>query len=239
MSGHSKWHTIKHKKEKQDKKKGLIFSKLSRAISLAARQGGDPDSNFQLRLAIDQAKEVDMPKENIERAIQRGTGELAGGEIEEAVYEAFGPAGSALIIKVVTDNRNRTLSELRNTLKNHGGKMGQENSVLWRFEQKGVIRLLIDQPGENKEAIELKAIEAGAEDIKEEENEIIIFTSSTDLQKVKSALEQEKIKIDYAGIERFARNPVVLSSQEEEKLNQLCAELDDNPDVSDYYTNVK
>ncbi len=240
MSGHSRWAKLKHFKGALDAKKSAMFTKLAQAITVAARQGGgDPSTNFKLRLAIDNARRANVPKNNIERAIKRGTGEPGGEKIEEVIYEAFGPPGTTLIIEALTDNKNRTLASLRHILNKYGGNLGRENSVGWMFERKGIIRLVVDELGENKENIQLKAIEAGAEDIKEEDDELAIYTRPEDLQKVKENLEKDGVKIDYVETEWFARDPVKVSPDVQKKIDGLFAELDDNPDISDYYTNIK
>jgi len=239
MSGHSRWAKLKHFKGALDAKKSAMFTKLAHVITLAARQGGDPSTNFKLRLAVDNAKRANMPKDNIERAIKRGTGELAGQQVEEVLYEGFGPEGTTLIIEALTDNKNRAIASLRRIFNKYGGNLGGQNSVLWMFERKGIIRIVVDEPGENKENIQLKAIEAGAEDIKEEDNELAVYTRPEDLQKVKEILEAEGVKIDYAEVEWFAKNPIEISPEAQKKIDALFAELDDNPDVNDYYTNIK
>ena len=240
MSGHSKWAKLKHSKGALDAKKSAMFTKLARAITIAARQGdGDVSANFKLRLAVEKARRANVPKDNIERAIKRGTGELGGEQIEEAIYEAFGPEGITLIIEALTDNKNRTAASLRRIFNKYGGHLGGQNSVLWMFERKGIIRVVIDMPDENKEVIQLKAIEAGAEDIKEEDNELAIYTKLEDLQKIKEFLEKQGIKVDYAELEWFAKDLIQISDANQKKIEAIFAELDDDPDVNDYYTNIK
>ncbi len=239
MSGHSKWAQIKRSKGLADAKRGALFTKLARAISLAARQGGgNPETNFKLRLAIEKAKQANMPKENIERAIKRGTGELSGATIEKVVYEAFGPGGVAMVIEVLTDNKNRAVANLKHILNKYQGRLGEPKSVLWMFETKGVIRLSESGKPEDKEKIELKAIELGAEDIKEENGEIIIFTLPENLQKIKEGLEQEGFSINYAEVEMIAKNKVkVEDAGVKQKLEKLYLELDECQEVDNYYTN--
>lgn len=239
MSGHSKWAKLKHLKGKIDAKKSALFSKLSRMISVAAREGGgDPDLNFKLRLAIEKAKQANMPKENIEKAIKKGTGELSGESIEQLTYEVILPEGAAMVVEALTDNKNRTVSNLRRILHRYNADLAGKNSVLWMFEKKGIIRIVLDNEKE-KEKIELKAIDAGAEDIKEEADELVIYTKPEKLQKVKEFLEKENIKIDYAEVEWFAKNPIEISSDLQKKIDGLFAELDKDPDINDYYTNIK
>jgi len=236
MSGHSKWHSIKHQKAAADAKKGAIFTRMARNISIAAREGGgDPDANFKLRIAVDQARSVNVPKENIERAIKRGTGEGNETQLTEAVFEGYGPGGVAIIIQVVTDNNNRAVSDVRNTLSKHGGSLGESGSVKWNFEQKGVIRLSLDAI--DREAVELGAIDAGADDTKAEDGALVITTSPKNTQRLKEALEAKGISIEYAGIEFIAKNTVDITEDQKQKLETLTDALDELEDVNDYYTN--
>lgn len=243
MSGHSKWAKLKHFKGAIDAKKSAMFTKVGRMITVAAREaGGDPTTNFKLRLAIEKAKQVNMPKENIERAIKRGTGELAGEQIENIIYEAFLPGGAALVIEVLTDNKNRTVASLRRIFNKYGGSLAGQNAVLWMFERKGIMRINMrvyaNQEANFKEKIELKVIDAGAEDIKEEGDELVIYTKPEDLQRIKEIIEKENIQIDYAEVEWFAKNPIKISPEEQKKVDAIFAELDDDPDVNDYYSNI-
>ena len=236
MSGHSKWHSIKHQKAAADAKKGAIFTRMARNISIAAREGGgDPDANFKLRIAVDQARSVNVPKENIERAIKRGTGEGNETQLTEAVFEGYGPGGVAIIIQVVTDNNNRAVSDVRNTLSKHGGSLGESGSVKWNFEQIGVIRLSLDAI--DREAVELGAIDAGADDTKAEDGARDITTSPKNTQRLKEALEAKGISIEYAGIEFIAKNTVDITEDQKQKLETLTDALDELEDVNDYYTN--
>lgn len=246
MSGHSKWKQIKYKKGAADARRGAIFTRLSKIITLAAREGSDPAMNFKLATAIEQARGMNMPKDNIERAIRRGTGEEEGAVLHEVVYEGYGPAGVAIIITGVTDNVNRTVSEVRSTLAKHGGTMATEGAVKWNFEQKGVIRL--SAPGgpasggerENnaREKIELIAIDAGADDIREEEDGLMIITDPKNLQHLKQALEKENIKSEYAAVEYAPKNTVKLNAADQAKLDKITEALDELEDVQDYYTNT-
>ncbi|MDP1709510.1 MAG: YebC/PmpR family DNA-binding transcriptional regulator [Candidatus Komeilibacteria bacterium] len=235
MSGHSKWKQIKNKKGVADAKKGAIFTRLSKIITLAAREGGDPNMNFKLATAIDQARSMNMPKDNIERAIKRGTGEEASAQLHEVLYEGYGPEGVALIIIGVTDNVNRTVSDVRTTLTKHGGSMATAGAVRWNFEQKGVIRL--ENVG-NRDELELMAIDAGADDIREEEDGLLIATDPKNLQSLKQALEKQGIKSEYAAIEFLPKSTVALSESGQIKLEKLTNALDDLEDVQDYYTNA-
>ena len=235
MSGHSKWAQIHRQKGAADTKRGALFTKLGNAITIAAKLGGgDPEANFKLRLAMDQARAANMPKDNIERAIKRGTGESEGGKIEEITYEGFGPAGTAFIIEVLTDNRNRTSSALKHILSKYGGALGGPNSVSWVFEQKGIIRIKkID------EGLELELIDAGVQDIIREEDNVAIYTTPNNLKKIKDFLEQKGIKIEYAEVEQIAKDKKKVSAEEAEKIQKLFDELDEDEDVNNYYTNAK
>jgi len=239
MSGHSKWATTKRAKAVVDAKRGAVFTKLAKLIAVAAREkGGNPEVNFALRMAIEKAKSANMPKENIERAIKRGTGELEGGQIEELIYEGIGPANSQFIVRSLTDNKNRSASAIRHIFIKYGGSLG---SVMWNFEQKGVIRISNEEfqmKNLNMEEFELELIDAGADDIQHEEEGITIFTKMEDLQKIKKFLEEKNIKTETADIEYVAKDKVELSQEDKEKVDNFIEELEDNEDVSDYYTNV-
>jgi YebC/PmpR family DNA-binding regulatory protein len=237
MSGHSKWATTHRAKEIVDAKRGAIFTKLANVITIAARKGGDPAMNFALSTAVDRAKAANMPKENIERAIKRGTGELEGVTLEELVYEAVGPANSQFVIKILTDNKNRTAAEVRHLLALHGGSMG---ATLWNFDLKGVIRV----KAENAAALasdeaQLELIDAGAEDVKKEEEGLTILSSGTDLQKVKKYLESKGIIAESAEIEYVAKDAIEVTGEDGERIGSLMAAMDDNEDISDYYSNLK
>jgi YebC/PmpR family DNA-binding regulatory protein len=240
MSGHSKWAKLKHFKGALDAKKSALFSKISHMITVAARQGGgDPELNFKLRLAIEKAKQVNMPKENIERAINRGLGKTNEAQIEEALFEGFLPGNAAILIEALTDNKNRTIASLRRIFNKHGGSLASQNAVSWMFERKGIIRILnFKEKIKNFEEFQLKMIDFGILDIKEEGNELVIYTKPEDLQKIKEAIEKEEIQTDYAEIEWFPKNLVDISETEERKVEAIFNELDDDPDISDYYTNI-
>lgn len=247
MSGHSKWAKVKHKKGVADLKKSATFTKLANAITVAAKQGGgEPDTNFKLQLAIDKAKSANMPKDNIERAIKRGTGELAGQAIEEAVYEGYGPAGIAIIIEALTDNKKRTVSDIRHVLTRFGGNLG--GNVLWMFEKKGAIRIAKDKLNikspEDLDNFILKAIDWGAEDVKEEtgelEGEVAIYTKTQDLQKMKQALEKEGVEVTYAEVEYIPKDVIKVADEgTKDKLKQIYEELDNLEDVNNFYTNAE
>jgi len=242
MSGHSHWASIKHKKQLEDQKRGKIFSKISRMISVAAREGADPEMNPKLRQALEEARSFNMPKEKIERAIKRGTGELEGVKLEEISFEGLGPGGVAIIIEGITDNKNRTISELRQILQKHGGKLAAEGSVKWLFERKGVITINPkDQTSLTKEELELKAIEAGAEDIywHETEDLLDICTKPEDLDKVRKKLESQGLKVDSATLDWVAKDPVEIEEKDRENLKKLFEELDENEAVQNIYSNLK
>ncbi|MDP3900629.1 MAG: YebC/PmpR family DNA-binding transcriptional regulator [bacterium] len=239
MSGHSKWATIKRAKETKDAKRGTVFTKLGNNISIAARTGGDPEANFSLRLAVERAKQANMPKENIERAIKRGTGELGGAAIEELTYEGFGPAKAAFIIEAVTDNKNRTASEIRHIFTKFNGSLGATNSVNWKFDHSGVIRVAIDQTKSfNFDELELELIDNGAIDINKEAEGITIITSIPDLQKMKTFLDKKNIAVESAQIEYLAKEVKELSPTDQEKIGPFIDALDENNDVSNFYTDV-
>lgn len=237
MSGHSKWANIKHRKESVDKKRGKIFSTMAKMIAIAARNGGDPIMNPGLRLAIEKAKSVNMPNDNIERAIKKGTGEDKEGQLEEVLYEAFGPNGIPLIIEAITDNKNRTLSELRHILLQYNGRMGEAGSVKWMFGQKGVIELGLDN--KNKEELELMAIDSGAEDIKWRDDILGVYTKPENLESTKKNLEKSGMKIEDASLDWVPKDEIKIDDESLKKqLNNLFEALDENEDVKEIYSNV-
>ncbi len=237
MSGHSHWAGIKHKKELTDKKRGKIFSKVAKMIAIAARNGGNPDMNPGLRLTLEKAKSVNMPNDNIERAIKKGTGEDKEGRLEEIIYEAYGPGGIPLIIEIITYNKNRTISEIRHLLSQYGGRLGETGSVKWMFEQKGVIE--VNPEGKNKEELELAAIDAGADDIKSRGEFLEIQTKPENLEKVRENLEKIGIKIEDASLGWMPKNEIELTDESVKKqLEGLFESLDENEDVKEIYCNV-
>ncbi|MDD5290146.1 MAG: YebC/PmpR family DNA-binding transcriptional regulator [Patescibacteria group bacterium] len=238
MSGHSKWATTKRKKEVVDQRRGSAFTKLSNAISVAARLGADPEMNFNLRLAIDRAKAVSMPKENIDRAIARGSGGAGGAQLNHTVYEGFGPGQVAFIMEAISDNSNRTFNELKHLFANHGGILATPGAVSWMFERKGVIIVKNEKLKMNNEEFELKVIDLGAEDFLEEENDIIIYTKPEDLRRVKDGLEKDGIKIEAAGVEYLAKEKMEISDETSEKLHKLIDDLEEHQDVAEYFTNL-
>ncbi len=242
MSGHSKWHKIRYQKASTDKNKGKIFSKLSKLISLAAKEkGGNPETNPKLRLAIEKAKKANMPKENIERAIKKGIGQLEDTQLEELTYEAYGPGGIAMIIEVITDNKNRTLNEIKHILSKYGGKLSEPGSVKYLFDYKGVLKInLNDQKSNNKENIEIKAIEAGAENIIQQENFLEVYVPPNKIEETKNNLKKESIEIDSSGLEWIEKNPLVIEKEETlTKIQKLFEELDEQEDVQEIYSNLK
>lgn len=232
MSGHSKWSTIKRAKEAKDAKRSNLFTKLSKNISVAARDGADLETNFKLRIAVDKAKTLSMPKDNIERAIKRGSGQTGEGQIESLLYEAYGPEGVAMIVEVLTDNKNRSVSNLKHILSKHNGSLGSSGSVMWMFEPKGEIILDREKINEDEE---MKLIEAGAEDIVTDE-EIKIITNIDDLQKAKEEISKAGFEVKSSEMIYLAKDKV--TPKEEEKLINLLDALDDDDDINNIYTNA-
>ena len=238
MSGHSHFKTVKATKDANDAKKGKIFSKLALVITLAVKEkGADSTTNARLKSAIEKAKEFNMPKENIERAIKKGTGELAGEQLQEVSFEGFGPGGIAVIIDGITDNKNRTLGEIKGILSQYEGKMAGEGAVRWMFEKRGVI--MLELGGKPKEEMELMAIEAGAEDVQEREGGIVIFTKPEDMEKIKKTLGEGGIKIESASLDFLPKEEVQISDKEKERTQKLFEALDENDAVQDIYSNLK
>lgn len=244
MSGHSKWHNIQGRKGKQDAKRGNVFSKYAKKISIVAKTGGGSlDTNFALRMLLEKAKKEGMPKDNIERAIKTGTGELKGAaQVEEALYEGFGPGGTALLIKILTDNKNRTAPEIKHLLANHGGSMGGAGSVHWMFGLWGVVRINKEQLAISKIAydnFEMQMIDVGAEDISEDEEEIEIRTKVENLQTIIHKLKEMGIEPESSGLEWIAKEKLPVSSEVTEKLQNLFGALEEHDDVEDYFTNAE
>lgn len=239
MSGHSKWAQIKRQKAVTDNKRGSLFTKLGNAIAAATKQGGkDPESNFRLRMTIEKAKAANMPNDNIERSIKRGSGELEGVTIKEVIYEGFGPAGIALILETTTDNKNRTTTELRSLLAKYQGNLGSSGSVMWMFEKKGVIRILKNSINK-KEEFELKLIDAGAEDIIEEEEGFTVLCRVEDLSQLKILIEKESIPLESADIELIAQNKIKIEDDATKKrIDKLLEELEEHDDINNYFTNA-
>lgn len=239
MSGHNKWSGIKHKKALTDAKRASVFTKIAKDVALAAREGGsDPETNFRLRIAIDKARAANMPKDNIERAVQRGAGELKGeAQIEEVIYEAYGPGQVAMIIKTATDNKKRTLSEVKNILKKNNGKFVDGGGVAWQFEQRGM--LLATGEETNAEEVEMKIIESGADSYENTAEGIYIYTKPQDLQKVKEYLETQGLGIEGAELTFLAKEKMVISTEDNEKYQTLCEALNENDDVVEIWDNLE
>ncbi len=240
MAGHSKWHNIRNKKAKVDAKRGQIFTKLIREITVAARQGGgDPEFNPRLRIAIEKAKQANMPAENIERAIKRGTGELEGVTYEEVTYEGYGPEGVAVIVEALTDNRNRTTAEVRHIFTKHGGNLGSSGCVSFLFEDKGVI--LVPKNDYTEDEIFEKAIEAGAEDVITDEDEFYeIRTEPQDLYSVKENLEKEGVTIEKAELTKIPTTTVEIKDEDvANRLLKMLDALEENDDVQKVYSNFE
>jgi YebC/PmpR family DNA-binding regulatory protein len=230
MSGHSKWHSIRHKKGAVDAKRGRLFTKIIREITVAAREsGGDPEANPRLRTVIAKAKEANMPKDNIEKAIKKGTGEIAGYNLEEVFYEAYGPSGVAIMIDAMTDNRNRTTAEIRSILTKNGGNLGENGCVAWIFDMKGMIAVSSEKYDENT-VMEL-ALEAGASDIKNENDTWEIIAEPEDYTDVLKALTEKGIEIIMSEVMRIPKTTVKLDEKNASKVLSLMEKLEDNEDV--------
>ncbi len=238
MAGHSKWANIRHRKAAQDAKKGKIFQKLVRAIIVAAREGGgDPETNIKLRAAIERAKAFNLPSENIERAIKRGTGELEGTSYEEVIYEGYGPGGVAILVEAMTDNRNRTTTEIRTIFNRNGGSLGEAGCVSWIFERKGIIEISKEN-NIDEDTVMTIALEAGADDIKGSEEEgFTIYTDPKSLHQVKEAFEKNDIKIERAELTLEPKNTVTVDEENAQKLLKLLEILEDHDDVQKVYAN--
>ncbi len=240
MSGHSKWATTKRAKAIVDAKRSSAFTKFGNNITIAARDGGDPATNFKLRMAIDKAKSVSMPKENIERAIKRGTGELGGAAVEEVMYGALLPGQVAVIIKCLTDNKNRTLNEVKILLQKNNAQLTDPSSIAWQFDNRGAIRInQTDLAGRDKDELELAIIDVGAEDLVSDEEELVVYTNPKELQLVKEKLETAGYKIASADLEMVAKEKISLDGEALNKVLKIFDLLDDLSDLSDYYTNLE
>ncbi len=236
MSGHSKWHNIKIRKQAQDKQKSKIFGKLSREIITAAREGGgDPDANSRLRAALEKARAAGMPQDNIKRAVQRGTGEIQGVTYESAVYEGYGPGGVAILVEVLTDNRNRVVGELRSVFGRNGGNLAESNAVAWLFDRKGIV--LVPTEAASEEHVMETALEGGAEDMQAEDTSYEIRAEPGDLESVKRALEESGISYDSAEVTMVPQTRVTLGEKEAQKVLRLMDALDDLDDVQQVYAN--
>ena len=236
MSGHSKWASIKHKKGAADAKRGKLFSKLAKAITVAVRSGGaDEAMKFSLRLAVDKAKQANMPKENIERAVARGLGDSGEGDLTTAVYEAMGPGGAALLIEVLTDNTNRSLTNVKTVLNKSGAN--PDAKVMWQFERKGVVRVDDVSSTDDRDVAELALIDAGAQDISWDDG-LEVVGELSDLQTLEKAVSELGLKVTSAEPEYVASDVMQLSEEDEKKLGELIEKLDDDDDVQNVYTNA-
>jgi len=237
MSGHSKWSTIKRKKGAADAKRGKMFTKLIKEITIAAREnGGDPGANPRLRLAIDNAKAANMPADNIERAIKKATGELEGVTYTEITYEGYGPGGVAMLIEVATDNKNRSVAEVRHLFSKYNGSMGESGSVAWMFDRKGIITLPIQDKTED-EILDI-VLEAGAEDLQTEEDYFEVQTSLESLEPVRKALVAADLQIENASLQWIAKNTVNVNGDDADKVMKIIEAMEDSDDVQNVYSNA-
>ncbi|SDO06329.1 DNA-binding regulatory protein, YebC/PmpR family [Desulfonauticus submarinus] len=238
MAGHSKWHNIQHRKSRQDAKKSKIFTKVTKEIVLAAKAGGgNPETNPRLRAAIEAARSVNLPKDKIETAIKKGTGELGGDNIEEVIYEGYGPGGVAILIEAATDNRNRTVAELRHILSKNGGSMGESGCVAWMFEKKGVFSFAKDKYSE-EELLEI-GLEAGIEDIEDDGDVWQVKCDPKDFSKVKAYFDEQEVKYIEAQLTMIPQNTVEVDVETGQKLLKLYDALDDHDDVQNVYANFE
>ena len=236
MSGHSKWSSIKHKKGAADAKRGKIFTKLIKEITVAARMGGgDPTGNPRLRTAVDAAKAANMPKDNIERGIKKGTGELEGVSYEELSYEGYGPGGVAVLVECLTDKKNRTVAEVKHLFERNGGSLGEPGCVSWMFEKKGLI--IIDKASADEESLLDLALNAGAEDVRDDGDEFEVMTDPGDFLSVKEAIEEAGIEISHAENGMVPKNTIKLEGKKAQQMLSLMEGLEDNDDVSRVYAN--
>jgi YebC/PmpR family DNA-binding regulatory protein len=236
MSGHSKWATIKHKKGAADARRGKVFTKLIKEITVAARMGGsDPDGNPRLRAAINAAKAENMPSDNIKRAIQKGTGELPGSTYEEAVYEAYGPGGVAMMLEIATDNKNRTISEIRHIFTKHGGNLGESGCVAWMFTKKGYV--VVEKAKADEEKLLDLVMEAGGEDVSDDGSNWEIFTGPNGLQQVVDGLKAANITPAVAEVSMIPQSYVRLTGKNAQQMLRLSEELEDHEDVQHVYAN--
>ena len=238
MSGHNKWSSIKHQKGIADAKRGQLFTKLSREIILSVKQGGgNPDGNARLRLAIQKAKDASMPNDNIKRCIEKGLGTAEGSQMFEAVFEGYGPGGSALMIEVLGDNRNRAVQEIRSALSRAGGNLGSDGSVSWKFVQHGIIN--VDGEGLDEDEFMMQALDAGAEDISSSDGYFEVITAPADLEEVRTKLEAAGIKIDSAEVSLVPTTPASLDEKTAIQLLKLIDKLEEMDDVQHVYTDVE
>jgi YebC/PmpR family DNA-binding regulatory protein len=235
MSGHSKWATIKHKKAALDAKRGKVFTRIIKEIMIAARNGSDPDANPRLRTAVLAAKGVSMPADNIKRAIMRGSGELEGSQIDELAYEGYGPGGAAIVVEVATDNKNRTVSEIRHIFSKYGGNMGDPGSVAWMFERKG--QILIEQDKASEDDLMTLVLDAGADDLRNDGENWEVITAPENLHVVQEAIEKAKIPAVSASVAMIPKNTVPVEGANVGKLLKLTEALEEHDDVQNVFSN--
>ncbi|MCD5396461.1 MAG: YebC/PmpR family DNA-binding transcriptional regulator [Candidatus Pacebacteria bacterium] len=239
MAGHSHWHSIRYKKEIEDKKRAKIFSKIARQILIAAREGKNSETNPKLRMAIERAKEFNMPNERIERAIKRGAGEIEGEKLEEVIFECLGPGNVAIILEGITDNKNRTLSEIKQILQKEGGKLAEEGSLRWQFKRMGVIKINIKDQQKKPQDIELLSIDLGAQDLKYRNSFLEIYTLPENLEEIKNKLEEEGIIIESSQPEWVPEHEIEVSEKDKEACKKLFLTLDENDAIQEIYSNLK
>jgi len=241
MAGHSKWANVKHRKSRMDAVKGKVFTKLAREIIVASREGGgDINSNFRLRLVVQKARENNMPNDNIQRAIQKGTGGSDGENYEQVIYEGYAPGGVALLLEVLTENRNRTVADIRHLLSKHGGSLGESGCVSWMFKRKGLILIRKDDLALQEEELILVALEAGAEDMKTETNSFIIVTRPDDFEAVKLYLQEQKVTIAESEITMLPQSSVFVDNPETAaRILKLMEALEDHDDIQDVHANFE
>ena len=238
MAGHSKWHNIRHRKNRQDAARGKLFTKLSREIFVAAREGGgDPDMNLRLRLAIDKARSANMPNDNIDRTLKKALGEVGGDNYEEITYEGYGPAGVAVLVEVLTDNRNRAAADIRHTFSKMGGNLGEAGCVAWMFSRKGLLTVDRKNTDQDEDSVMISALEAGAEDFVSSSESFEITTSADDFQTVKEMLEKDGLSFSTAEITMIPQNTVQLTGEDASKMLKLLDALEDIDDVQNVYAN--
>ena len=238
MSGHSKWSTIKRKKAAVDAKRGKIFTTLIKEITIAARAGGgDPDSNPRLRHAISSARDANMPQDNIKKAIMKGTGELPGTTYEECAYEGFGPGGVAIFMEVLTDNKNRTVADIRHLITKYGGNLGENGSVAWMFDKKG--QIILTRDNQDKDTLFEAAIDAGAEDFEAVDDAFIVTTDPADIMSVRSALENKGYYVESSKVEMLPKNLHKIDDEKSKKAISLLDEIEDHNDIKSVYTNFE
>ncbi len=238
MSGHSKWSQIKRQKGVTDSKRGALFTKLGREISVAAREGGpDPEGNARLRLAVSRAREANMPMDTIERAIKRGAGAGDGSVLEEITYEGYGPGGAAILVQAMTDNRNRTVAEVRNAFKGAGGALGESGSVAWQFDNRGIISL--DPNDGDPDELALLALEAGADDVRVDEGSIDVYTDPAEVERVRQSLEEQKMKVISAEAAMIPKTALGLEARDAAAVLKLMERLEELEDVQRVYANIE